>query len=213
MELLLEADVTVYPSGGRPMEGRLQDVGAGEVTVMLLDDRRPPPAKNQRVRLQIQLRKVEKPMNIVATLLERRREDDRVVCVFRFTHMATTDNNLPPDIYSVFNRRQMFRVRPDPKHPIQATLRSIEEDEHQLEAQARVTDLSGSGAGLIVEAKEAAPFNCAANCCWSCSCRAMTRPSPSAPACATASRWATAGATVSSSTPGAPRASAAYSTA
>ena len=159
MELLLEANVTLYPSGGRPMEGTLEDVSAGEVTVLLMDDRRPPLARNQRVRLQIQLRKLEKPMNIVGTLMEQRKDGDRTHCVFRFTHIATVDKTLPPDIYAVFNRRQMFRVRPDPKHPIKATLKSLEDDEQQLEALARVTDISGSGVGLLVEAKEAAPFN------------------------------------------------------
>ena len=159
MELLLEANVTLFPSGGRPMKGRLIDVSAGEVSVLLMDSRRPPPANDQRVRLQILLRKLDKPLNIVATVLSRRKEDDRTICTFRFTHMATVDRSLPPDIYSVFNRRQMFRVRPDPRRPIRATLVAVRDDDQRIVAAAQVTDISGSGVGVFVDAREAAPFN------------------------------------------------------
>ena len=159
MELLLEANVTLFPSGGRSLQGRLLDVSAGELSVLLLDARRQPPTRSQRVRLQIVLRKLDRPMNIVATLLQSRKEDERTICTFRFTHMATVDRSLPPDIYSVFNRRQMFRVRPDPRRPITATLVSIREDETEIRAAAQVTDISGSGVGLIVDGRVAAPFN------------------------------------------------------
>lgn len=159
MELLLEANVTLFPSGGRPIPGRLLDVAAGEVSVLLQDDRRPPPAKGQRVRLQILLKKLEKPMNIVATVLDQITEDDQTICKFRFTHMATVDRSLPPDIYSVFNRRQMFRVRPDPRQPIKGVLVVVRDDDKRIEADARITDISGSGVGVFVESRDAAPFN------------------------------------------------------
>ena len=159
MELLLEANVTLFPPGGRSLSGRLMDVSAGEVSVLLVDSRKPPPAKGQRVRLQILLRKLDKPMNIVATVLSKRQEDDRTICTFRFTHMATVDRTLPPDIYSVFNRRQMFRVRPDPRRPIKATLVVVRDDDRRIEAEALITDISGSGVGVFVDGRDAAPFN------------------------------------------------------
>ncbi len=163
MELLLEANVTIFPSGGRPMPGRLLDVTSGEVSVLLVDQRRPPPAKGQRVRLQIVLRKLDRPMNIVATVLNRREEDERTICTFRFTHMATVDRNLPPDIYSVFNRRQMFRVRPDPRQPLKVVLVATREDDRRVEAEAVVTDVSGSGVGVFIGANDAGPFNLSGN--------------------------------------------------
>lgn len=158
MELLLEADVTVYPPGGQTLPAKLKDVTAGEVSVLFIDSGVTPPPEGQKVRLKILLNKLARPMNIVATAMEHMEREGRVACTFRFTHMATVDRTLPPDIYSVFNRRQMFRVRPDPKQPMMVKLSAAREGARTVEIEVQLTDVSGSGVGLFLGADVAGPF-------------------------------------------------------
>lgn len=146
-EILQQADVTVILANGDPVTGKLVDLKAGGLAVALPG--KSPPEEGRTLRLTIGhagLGRVE----VRAIALESTPSSDGHTCRFRVTHVSAMDSSMPPDLYEVLNRRELFRVRPAQEQPVTARL-AVPSDEELEWFVVTVTDLSGGGLGLMVD--------------------------------------------------------------
>ena len=140
---------------GSPFVGRLVDTSACGVGVSFPQPNWPNLTVGQEIDLVFFSEKFNEPLTVAVRVQHRTEEAGARRYGFRFLHAEQLDAHLSLTFRQYFNRRKMVRVPPEPVHTAKVTL---EADHGEPPVEARLENLSASGAAVSLEAELDAEF-------------------------------------------------------
>ena len=147
--------VTMHSPGSSPFVGRLVDTSACGVGVCFTPPNWPNLTVGQEIDLVFTSEKFNEPLKVAVMVQHRTEEAGARRYGFRFLYAEQLDAHLSLTFRQYFNRRKMLRVLPEADHPAKVTL---EAGHGEPPAEARLENLSASGAAVSLEAEMDAAF-------------------------------------------------------
>lgn len=132
--------------GGEPLEARLHDVCAGGASLHFPVDACPPIGSGEEVDLTFLERATGRELAARAIIRSLTHGSDHTRVGLEFRDPADFHGELDAPLWSIFNRRRDYRVRPDSASPIRAR---FEHDGQRYDAPLH--DLSKSGLALAID--------------------------------------------------------------
>ncbi|MCH8152944.1 MAG: PilZ domain-containing protein [Planctomycetes bacterium] len=142
--------VTMHSPGSPPFVGRLVDTSACGVGVCFPQPNWPNLTVGQEIDLVFFSEKFNEPLTVAVRVQHRTEEAGARRYGFRFLHAEQLDAHLCLTFRQFFNRRKMLRVPPEPYHTAKVTL---DAGHGESPAEARMENLSASGAAVSLEAE------------------------------------------------------------
>lgn len=137
--------VTIRAPAGQ-FVGQLVDVSAAGAGVRFEGDEAPHLAVGAEVDLLFRWPGLN--LSVAARVQHRNEDDEGRRYGFRFLQPQLIDASIPPTARTLFNRRRVTRVTPDPLHPVAVMLSPYPDG---VPVEARLQDISELGAGISVE--------------------------------------------------------------
>lgn len=128
------------------LSGKLLDINANGAAISFPRETCPDFEKDERIRLRLSTSHSDKNWSLDALVVDWRRSQDSVLCQFKFIDTTKILQDLDPLLISYFNRREAFRVRPDPLEPITVNLKWKD-----ILSKGEIMDISLTGVALRVE--------------------------------------------------------------
>ena len=137
-------------SGRRELPGTLVDVSLGGAAISFPQDRCPIFEKDERVRLSLRKKQSEESIMLDSLVRDGKTDQGTRLYQFQFIDTSILLRDLDPTLMSYFNRREAFRVRPDPLDPIDVTIVSDE-----ITVNGLIMDISITGIALAMDRSSA----------------------------------------------------------
>jgi len=136
--------------GRKQLAGTIGDVNSEEVSVSFPARQCPELVKNERIQLVCTITDTKKTLPIDVSVKESIKSRDMILFQFKFIDNTRLLRDLDSPLLSYFNRREAFRVNPDPVVPIDTDLAW-----RNTTAKGTVIDISITGIALSVDASTA----------------------------------------------------------
>ena len=140
-------EVVMYGPEGGPYTGKVLDSSSGGVAVVFPRDKAPDLQIGDGASLEFELPEVDEPLALDA-VVRGRRDDARYLRVsLRFYRLGRLSRGMPPEVWKVFNRRAVARVKIGFDSPVWAEVVAPESD---AECVGVLHDFSRAGFGIAL---------------------------------------------------------------
>ena len=165
-------EVQVKSPDGTIYQGEPLDISIDGIGVRFSCGEPPPLVVGHHVILSFMSPNFPKPVEVEAQIVDRRESVGFSRYRFQYVDADELKRQLPKHVFKQFNRRQSYRVKPDPDKPVDVTLSPkestqvicIDEDvkphlgSGEQDIIGRLLDISVCGAGVLVDQSAEAVF-------------------------------------------------------
>ena len=137
----------VRTTTGESFTGQVVDVSARGAGIRFPHNLHPRLAIAQPVVLDLTCKRFKTPITLTAVTAFRRDKEDGHHFGFEFTKNEELRQQMTSEVQALFNRRQHFRVTPDPADPVQAAFRRPGDKKSK---RFILADISQGGLGFII---------------------------------------------------------------
>lgn len=132
---------------GEPVDLSLDGIGVRFASPGAQGVQSPVIAVGEEVGLSLMLPPHQRPLQSNAKVVSRTEGESHRRYGFQFTDRDQFQAQLSPALYGLFNRREAYRVRPDPQNPIEVGLEGLGGD---VRFRAQLLDISVKGMAVAV---------------------------------------------------------------